>query len=103
MALLLAAIRYWLGFWRDTVWRWLPPPRGFDPVSLLKPPWIVKPEWPSDSLGWRMGGEEYFFAVRSMYEALSPSEQAAYDRAYPEPAGWEGYFKSSRRGMRLRL
>lgn len=83
---------------RDSIWRRFPPPRRFDPQALLKPPWIVKPEWPSDSMGWRMGGEQYFFAVRDMYRALTPPQQAAYDRAFPEPPGWTGYFDTARRG-----
>jgi hypothetical protein len=96
----MSKLRTFLARSRDTLWRLLPPPRGFDVSTLLKPPWIVKPDWPGDSMGWRMGGEQYFFAVRSMYEGLSPAEQAAYDRVYPEPPGWEGYLKHGRRGWR---
>lgn len=99
----MGALSNFLAGLRDTLWRCLPPPpRDFDVSALLKPPWIVKPEWPGNSMGWRMGGEQYFFAVRKMYGELSPPEQAAYDRAYPEPPDWQGYFKHDCRGSRLR-
>jgi len=83
---------------RDRIWRLLPASREFDPHKLLPPPWVAKPEWPADSMGWRMGGEQYFYAVRDMYAALSPPEQAAYERAFPAPAGWEQYLQRQRRG-----
>jgi hypothetical protein len=91
-------IRQALAELRDRIWRRLPAPGRFDPEAMLKPPWIVQPDWPADSIGWRMGGEDYFFAVRHMYRALTPPEQAAYDRAYPAPPGWERYLHAARRG-----
>lgn len=86
----------------DTFRRLLPPSRSFDVKAVLPPPWIVAPEWPADSMGWRMGGEAHFFAVQDAYKALTPAEQAAYERAYPPPAGWEQYLDRHRRGWRLR-
>jgi hypothetical protein len=88
----------WLRNGRDALRRRLPPGRSFDVHSLMKPPWIVAPTFPGNSMYWRMGGEQYFFAVRDMYAALTPSEQAAYDRAYPEPPDWAGYFRPARKG-----
>lgn len=86
---------------RDTVRRMLPAPRGFDPGALPPPPWIARPDWPSDSIGWRMGGEAYFLQVRERYSALTPAEQAAYERAFPVPPGWERYLDRARKGWRL--
>ncbi len=85
---------------RDTVRRALPPPRGFDPAAL-PPPWILRPDWPADSIGWRMGGEALFHAVRDRYAALSPAEQAAYERAHPIPPEWHGYLDAARKGWRV--
>lgn len=86
---------------RDTVRRALPPPRGFDPAALLPPPWIARPDWPGDSIGWRMGGEAYFHEARARYAALTPAEQAAYERAFPVPPDWRGYLDARRKGWRL--
>ena len=86
---------------RDTVRRALPPDRGFDPRALPPPPWVARPDWPGDSIGWRMGGEAYFLQARQRYAALTPAEQAAYERAFPVPPGWEGYLDRSRKGWRL--
>lgn len=85
---------------RDTVRRILPPSRDFDPAAM-PPPWIVRPDWPPDSIGWRMGGEVYFYELRKRYAALGPAEQAAYERAFPVPAGWQGYLDAGRKGWQL--
>lgn len=62
---------------------------------------MVRPDWPSDSIGWRVGGEAHFFQVRERDAALSPAEQAAHKRAFPVPPAWEGYLDSGRKGWRL--
>jgi hypothetical protein len=86
---------------RDTVRRGLPAPHGFDPRALPPPSWIARPDWPSDSIGWRMGGEAHFLLARERYAALTPSGQAAHERAFPVPPGWEGYVDSGRKGWRV--
>ncbi len=98
-----ATVRTFLVRLRDTCWRCLPPSRKFDVSTLPKPPWIVKPEWPPDSLGWRMGGEQYLFELRNLYAELSATDQAAYERAYPVPPGWRGYLAWKRKGLRFIL
>lgn len=85
----------------DTVRRALPPPRGFDLATLPPPPWILRPDWPPDSIGWRMGGEAYFHDLRARFAALGPAEQAAYERAYPAPPAWRGTLDAGRKGWRL--
>jgi hypothetical protein len=73
-------------------------PRKFDPQKLLPPPWIVKPDRPPDSIGWRMGGEQHFWAVQEIYGSLTPPEQAAHDKVFPAPAEWSVYLQRVRRG-----
>jgi hypothetical protein len=91
-----------LGYIRDTLWRMMPPARSFDLSKIPPPPWVVRPDWPPDSLGWRMGGEQYFYAVREAYAVLLPPEQAAYERAYPQRQDWKGFYERGRRGLRIR-
>ena len=100
LAGMIARLSIFARRFRDTVRRHLPPPRDFDPAAL-PPPWVVRPDWHADSIGWRMGGEVYFHQVRDRYAALSPAEQAAFERTFPVPPGWQGYLDASRKGWRL--
>jgi ribA/ribD-fused uncharacterized protein len=59
----------------------------------MPPPWMRHPDIPRGSLGWRMGyGEGYQYAWSDWYGALSKAERAEYQRLFPEPVTWPGYY-----------
>lgn len=60
---------------------------------ILPPPWIAYPHIERYSIGWRMGyGEDYIFRWGEWYDALGEAEQKEYQRLFPEPVIWQGYW-----------
>lgn len=58
----------------------------------LLPPWLQF-GYPRISIGWRMGpGEDYMAAFRSRFSALSPRDHKAFQKRYPEPEEWMGFY-----------
>lgn len=61
--------------------------------QLLPPPWIAFPEIERYSIGWRMGyGEDYMDQWSTWFQGLTKEEQDAYQKLFPEPATWKGYW-----------
>jgi hypothetical protein len=59
----------------------------------LQPPWLVYPHIQFASIGWRMGpGEDYWVKFDAWYAALSGTERDQYERDYPEPKSWDGFY-----------
>jgi hypothetical protein len=57
------------------------------------PLWLALPDIPRYSIGWRMGeGDTYSWDFSQWWEALSPAAQQEYQRLYPEPVGWRGWY-----------
>lgn len=56
-------------------------------------PWIVCPDIPPKSAGWRMGrGEEAYTRFYRAFSDLSPIEREEFAANNPEPEGWEGTY-----------
>ncbi|ETA51480.1 hypothetical protein [Ponticoccus alexandrii] len=65
------------------------------PEQFDQPPWLLRPDMPRDSLGWRMGGgEDLLDAFETWFLALTAQERLAFCTRYPEPADWEGFYAS---------
>lgn len=59
----------------------------------LPPLWLVYPEIPQYSIGWRMGyGEGYNWLFNDWFSALSHEEQTKYQEMFPAPHSWRGYY-----------
>jgi hypothetical protein len=70
-----------------------PPVPDIDSAGLRVPPWVKYPNIPLGSLGWRMGtGEEYWYSFRDWWCAQPGATRLAVKTAYPEPAGWSGFY-----------
>lgn len=64
----------------------------------MEPPWLAFPDIPSVSIGWRMGGGESFLMTWDRwYKRISEEERIEYQRSYPEPPSWDGFYKSRER------
>ena len=62
----------------------------------IAPPWIAFPNIPHGSIGWRMGdGETFLMTWDRWYRKISKEERRKYQTNHPEPASWEGFYKSS--------
>jgi len=58
-----------------------------------QPPWLVYPDIPAGSIGWRMGGgEDAYNEFYQWISRLSDAEAADYAKRYPEPRGWRGKY-----------
>lgn len=61
--------------------------------KILPPPWLAYPEIERYSIGWRMGyGESYIMKWSTWLNTLSPDETAEYQKLFPEPVTWSGYW-----------
>jgi ribA/ribD-fused uncharacterized protein len=59
----------------------------------MAPPWLMYPEIPRGSIGWRMGyGESYIIELYGWLKVLSPAENKVYEEMFPEPKSWRGYY-----------
>lgn len=60
---------------------------------VQKPVWLVFPKIPWGSIGWRMGaGEDYWQAWTLWFKAQPAEARKSYERAWPEPEGWAGFY-----------
>lgn len=56
----------------------------------LPPQWLMYPEIPCGSIGWRMGyGESYRYLLSDWLETLSPTDQQQYHELFPAPISWD--------------
>jgi len=61
----------------------------------LEPLWVKAPVYNRYSMAWRMGGGEDSrrkFQIR--YRELTEKSKDNFQRQYPEPKGWEGFYSS---------
>ncbi|WP_160672422.1 NADAR family protein [Clostridium sp. C8-1-8] len=62
----------------------------------MAPLWIMYPNISRYSIGWRMGyGEDYAYKFISWYESLNNVDKTKYQKMFPEPKGWEGWYEES--------
>ncbi len=55
----------------------------------IPPPWLMYPEIPLGSIGWRMGyGEYYLDHFNQWFRNLSKNEQDQYNILFPKPKHW---------------
>lgn len=60
---------------------------------IMPPPWIAFPKIERYSIGWRMGyGESYIDKWGAWFESLTEEEVSAYQKLFPEPVTWKGYW-----------
>lgn len=65
--------------------------------AASKPPWVSIPGHPMGDPIWRMGSaEDLRREFRKKHSAMTPSEQAEFEKNFPEPDGWEGYYQMLR-------
>lgn len=56
----------------------------------MPPDWLMYPEIPLGSIGWRMGaGESYSMVRQAWFEKLSKQEKSRYDELFPKPKMWQ--------------
>lgn len=61
---------------------------------ILLPPWLAYPYIERYSIGWRMGaGEDYILRWAEWYDTLGEEGQTEYQKLFPEPLTWKGYFQ----------
>ena len=64
--------------------------------KVLAPPWLACPNIERYSIGWRMGcGEDYILNWALWYEELDTEDTAEYQKLFPEPTTWKGYWKDN--------
>jgi ribA/ribD-fused uncharacterized protein len=62
--------------------------------NLMAPLWIMYSHISRYSIGWRMGyGENYVIEFTSWYSSLNIEEKNMYQKMFPEPKGWLGWYK----------
>lgn len=72
--------------------------------EVWPPPWQKYPTIPIGSLGWRMGhGEEYWYAWQDWYAGLATDQRHRYQKQYPEPSGWEGFYVRTIESLKNRI
>ncbi|MDE7030825.1 MAG: NADAR family protein [Lachnospiraceae bacterium] len=64
--------------------------------KMMLPLWLACPKIARYSIGWRMGyGEDYAFKWHNWYQSLPAKEQAAYQKLFPEPPTWKGFWNNT--------
>ena len=59
----------------------------------LDPPWLICPDVPRYSIGWRMGSlEQSKNEFADWFVGLGNEEKAQFRKDYPEPPEWAGYY-----------
>ena len=62
-----------------------------------QPPWIVEPDIPAGSTGWRMGrGEDAYDAFYRWFSGLTDEAAQAVEAMNPEPSSWSGFYRNLR-------
>jgi hypothetical protein len=62
-------------------------------LDTKMPLWLWAPDIPRYSIGWRMGaGDTYSWEFYKWWETLSPAAQQEYQKRYPEPIDWRGWY-----------
>ena len=62
-------------------------------LNAKLPLWLEFPDIPRYSIGWRMGkGDDYSWEFAQWWKGLSPAAQQEYQKLYPEPLGWRGWY-----------
>lgn len=57
---------------------------------LMAPLWLMYPEIPNGSIGWRMGyGEGYAIDFYLWFNKLEEDEKKKYKEMFPEPKRWK--------------
>jgi hypothetical protein len=63
----------------------------------LFPLWMEYPGEGRLSMCWRMGGgEDYVREWGQWYDSLTPEDRKKYQRKYPEPEEWRGFYSSAK-------
>lgn len=58
--------------------------------TIMAPIWLMYPNIPQGSIGWRMGyGENYSMEFSKWYFGLSEHEKREFDDKYPKPICWD--------------
>lgn len=58
--------------------------------NIYAPLWLMYPNIPKGSIGWRMGyGESYLMEQYRWFSKLSDEEKREYNEKFPEPKVWE--------------
>lgn len=66
----------------------------YDINNPMAPPWLMYPHIRNGSIGWRMGyGEDYIYEFIDWYFALTEDEKKQFQRLFPTPKGWLGWYK----------
>jgi len=59
----------------------------------MPPLWMMFPELPQASMGWRMGyGESYSIEFMNWFKELSSNEKQQYQHLFPAPKMWRGFY-----------
>jgi hypothetical protein len=62
--------------------------------EIKPPPWLVFPDLPRGSMGWRMGpGEGYYDSFCVWFSRLDEGTREEYISNYPEPPEWHGFYQ----------
>ncbi|MBG6148662.1 hypothetical protein IWQ51_006829 [Labrenzia sp. EL_142] len=83
---------------QDHIWKTIveeaAKPTKFDlEGEVPRPPWIVYPTLHKYSIHWRMGkGEDYRSQFVDWFSKLSSFERLEYQKMYPLPDSWSGYY-----------
>lgn len=60
----------------------------------LPPTWMMYPNIPQGSIGWRMGyGEDYLGHYYAWFQNLSDLDQARYEEMFPAPVFWNSPYR----------
>lgn len=74
---------------------WSPFETEFDADGEPHPPWLMYPNMPITSMGWRMGEGEYYNEAFGTWLQSHPREKlAAYVAKYPIPPSWRSVWRA---------
>lgn len=65
---------------------------NFSIKNPMPPLWLMCPDIPNGSIGWRMGfGEDYQYEFYNWFNTLNKEEQEEYNKLFPEPKMWRAF------------
>jgi hypothetical protein len=65
------------------------------------PSWDINSGDERASMGWRMeSGEDFMVSFRIWFARLSQDQQHRFQREFPEPESWNGFYNSIRQNSR---